>query len=124
MRSLLRLLRRYADAVEADLLRFYQVDLVDLYRPGPRLTWRRLGTLIRMLPADATVWRAAGVDHLSRSEHYLAGLWELWAEQSHPDRPGPPVDEGRQRTTQRGTPPDGDWSRKLLDHQKRYANAS
>lgn len=32
------------------------VDLRDLYRPGPVLTFRRLRVLVRALPFDAQVW--------------------------------------------------------------------
>lgn len=97
--------------------------LTDLYRPGGALTFRLLANLVRMLPPEAATWRATGVDHLSRTEHYLAGLWELWAEQAHPDRPGPRVDQTPKQTSRRGSPPGGDWSKKLLDHQKRYSTA-
>jgi len=37
--------------VEADLLRYFQVDLLDLWRG--RLSFRRLALLIRHLPADS-----------------------------------------------------------------------
>lgn len=109
--------------MEADLIVHCNgVRLTDLYRPGGALTFRLLGTLVRLLPPEAAVWRALGADHLSRSEHYMAGLWELWAEQSHPDRPGPPsAATVPKQESRRGTPPDGDWSRKLLAHKKRYA---
>jgi hypothetical protein len=112
--------------VEADLIMHYNgTRLTDLrlYRSGGALSFRLLGTLVRMLPPEAAVWRAIGADHLSRSEHYLAGLWELWAEQGHPDRPGPTADQAQTKrpASRRGKPPGGDWSKKLLDHQKRYA---
>lgn len=104
------------------------VRLVDLYRPGGALTWRLLGTLVRMLPPQAATWRAMGSDHLSRTDHYLAGLWELWAERHHPDRPGLPAHAAPSKTARtgrpRGTTPqagEGDMTSRLLAHRKRYA---
>ncbi|MEV7197194.1 hypothetical protein AB0N81_36110 [Streptomyces sp. NPDC093510] len=45
----------HAEALEADLLRFYGLDLLDWHRG--RLSSRRLATLIRHLPGDGAVAR-------------------------------------------------------------------
>jgi hypothetical protein len=47
------LLTAHGDAVEADLQRWYGVDVRDLYRGG--LTYRRLLVLVENLPADSAV---------------------------------------------------------------------
>lgn len=47
------LLEEYAEAVEADLLRYYAVDLGDLWRGG--LTYRRLGVLLDTLPPESAL---------------------------------------------------------------------
>ena len=46
-----RTLRDHRGALEADLLRYYRVDLLDLWRG--QLSWRRLIVLWRGLPGDA-----------------------------------------------------------------------
>lgn len=66
------------------MLRFYQVDLLDFYRGT--LSPRRLGVLVRQLPRESATVRAMGDVPLSRSEHFLADLWSLWAKQDHPVR--------------------------------------
>lgn len=48
---LLRLLDNNADDIEADLRRFYRVDLADRWRGG--LTLRQIWTYIRRIPADS-----------------------------------------------------------------------
>lgn len=59
MRGLLHLLRTDGPMVEADLHRWYHVDLVDLYRG--RLSLRKVGVLVRHLPAEAaTVEKITG----------------------------------------------------------------
>ncbi|MET8687704.1 hypothetical protein ABZV77_26175 [Streptomyces sp. NPDC004732] len=47
----------HAEALEADLLRFYGLDLLDWHRG--RLSSRRLAVLIRHLPRDGAVAREA-----------------------------------------------------------------
>jgi hypothetical protein len=58
--------------VEADLLRFYGVDLLDYHRG--RLTARRLRVLIRHLPRDAALVRAVRGEDVDwgLAEHLLA----------------------------------------------------
>ncbi|WP_327354620.1 hypothetical protein [Streptomyces sp. NBC_01304] len=50
-------MEEHAEALEADLLRHYGVDLLDWHRG--RLTSRRLAVLIRHLPRDGAVAREA-----------------------------------------------------------------
>lgn len=50
--GLAQLLSEHGGAVEADLA-FRGVDLRDLWRPGRRLTWRRLAVLLAGLPQDS-----------------------------------------------------------------------
>lgn len=52
------LLREYGEAIEADLLRHYGVNLLDLWRG--RLTPRRLMVLIKGLPPGSALHRARG----------------------------------------------------------------
>lgn len=77
------------------MLRYYQVDLLDLYRGG--LSPRRLGVLIRHLPADSALVREmhGGRPPWSQLEHLIADLWALTlrinsdktaAVQDHPTR--------------------------------------
>jgi hypothetical protein len=48
--------------VEADFHRYYHLDLVDLYRPGTALTWRKACALLARLPEDSKVreWERGG----------------------------------------------------------------
>jgi hypothetical protein len=59
--------------VEADLLRYYRVDLLDYYRGT--LSPRRLRVLIEHLPRDAALVRAlhGEVAEWGLTEHLLAG---------------------------------------------------
>jgi len=50
------LLNEFGGEIEADLLRFYRVDLLDYHRGS--LSLRRLGVLIKHLPADSALVRA------------------------------------------------------------------
>lgn len=71
-RSLLELVERHGEAVEADFQRFYRVPLADL--AAGRLSWRRFGVLVRHLPLDSStalaVNGAAGAWGIN--EHLLA----------------------------------------------------
>jgi hypothetical protein len=70
-----------AEALEADLLDVYGVDLLDLYRA--RLSYRRVCVLVAGLPPDARVWRAivpeAGWSRLemltAAMERRITALW-------------------------------------------------
>lgn len=76
----------HGDAIEADLHRFYHLDLLDFERGD--LSVRKLAVLVRQLPADSALSRAlnGGEPPMTRSEHFLADLWSLWAKQDHPVR--------------------------------------
>lgn len=52
IRSLRGFLAEHAEAVEADLLRYFREDLRDLWRGG--LSYRRLWVLLKHLPADSS----------------------------------------------------------------------
>lgn len=90
-------MHEHQEAVEADLLRYYQLDLLaDL--AGPRLSWRRLGVLIRQLPREAATTRAAAGEAAAwgDAEHLLASIvdvlnaanWQRSGKQNAP-RPKP-----------------------------------
>lgn len=68
-------MNRYSDAIEPDLLRFYNIDVcADL--GTPRLTWRRLVVLLNHLPRESAYVQAVGGDRLKwgDTEHLLAGV--------------------------------------------------
>lgn len=46
-------MNRYAETIEADFERYYQLDLLDHYRPGRRLSLRKIGVLISYLPPES-----------------------------------------------------------------------
>ncbi|MFI7249788.1 hypothetical protein [Micromonospora chalcea] len=88
--SLARLIRDHADAVEADLQRYYQIDLADLWRG--RLSLRRLATLLRYLPIDSATLGtyddpAAG---WTRTHYLLTDVFLALTGKPHPARPAPP----------------------------------
>ncbi|GAA4911247.1 hypothetical protein [Streptomonospora salina] len=122
MIRLRRLVRDYADAVEADLARYYPgTNLVDLWRPGTALTWRRLRNLVHWLPEDAVTWRVIGQRTLTLAESALVRLWELQAEKVSPDRPGDPYDPGgKQPATTTRKRLGGDVAAQLQAHRERY----
>lgn len=106
------LLREHSDAVEADLQRYYQIDLADLWRGG--LNVRRLSVLIQFLPSDSAV--AAAVTGMPREwnsvipwllEYVIQGL----TGEPYPGRPGAATtaDKRESRTAA------------LLDHKRRMA---
>ncbi|MBX6384660.1 MAG: hypothetical protein IRZ07_17120 [Microbispora sp.] len=101
--------------MEADLQRWYQVDLRELWRPGGGLSWRRLGVLLRWLPAEAATWQVLGRAWMTRTEHFLAGLWELWAERPHPDRLGPAHDPSKKASVATAS----QWHDRLLAQRER-----
>lgn len=87
MTALVALLRAHGDAVEADLLRFYRVDLGDLYRG--ELSLRRLSVLIKHLPSESATVRARSALPTGWDLHayLLADLFHAFAGQPHPARP-------------------------------------
>ena len=46
---------QFPTEIEADLHRYYNLDFVDLYRPGSSLTWRKLLVLLKNLPPESAV---------------------------------------------------------------------
>ncbi|TDC02597.1 hypothetical protein E1091_00355 [Micromonospora fluostatini] len=88
--SLARLIRRHADAVEADLQRYYRIDLADLWRG--RLTLRRLATLLRYLPAEAATLGTYGdpAAGWTRTHYLLTDVFHAVTGKPHPARPAPP----------------------------------
>ncbi|WP_242548115.1 hypothetical protein [Amycolatopsis sp. MtRt-6] len=74
-----------AEALETDFLRWFGVDLLDLYRN--RLTYRRVCTLVTHLPDDAAVWRTLSQDGawgrteilLAATERRITAIWALLA---------------------------------------------
>lgn len=72
------------------------MDLLDFYRGT--LSVRRLGVLVRHLPADAALVRALndGRPQWMTTDHLIADLWALWAKKDHPVRAEM---EAKKRTT-------------------------
>lgn len=71
-------MRTHAGPVEADLQRYYGLRLADLC--AGRLTWRRLGVLVRQLPLEsATVRSVRGAEPWGATEHLLATVAETLA---------------------------------------------
>jgi hypothetical protein len=106
----------HAEAIEADMLRYYRLDLArDL--GTERLTYRRLLVLIRQLPRDSAYWQEVGGERYrwGTAEHLLANIadallvhdWHYMTAHSK-RRPPPPTltrrpgvepDDGKDRTT-------------------------
>ncbi|WP_131814125.1 hypothetical protein [Mycolicibacterium fortuitum] len=72
--GLLRLLGEHGDAIEADLQRYYQLDLCDLYRGT--LSLRRIGVLVRQLPGESALVRSIYGPGYSPVD-LLADLWTV-----------------------------------------------
>lgn len=80
------LLREASDAVEADLQRFYGVDLADYWRGG--LSIRRLSVFLSNLPPDSAVHRRYSSTDGWQTEHFLlADLFHAFTGEAHPSRP-------------------------------------
>lgn len=62
------------------------MDLLDFYRGT--LSVRRLGVLVKQLPAESALSRALNDGELpwTNLEHRVTDLWALWAKQEHPVR--------------------------------------
>jgi hypothetical protein len=90
MRGLLRLLREHADAVEADLSRFHQIDYRDRWRfdeHGRRLTLRMIAVRVRHLPADSATAMALGGSGWTVGDFLAADQFRALAGQAHPADP-------------------------------------
>lgn len=95
MRGLLRLLREHADAVEADLSRFYHIDYRDRWRfddEGRRLlTLRMIAVRVKHLPRDSAVGRVLKIDPgWSVTDYLLADVYGVLRGRKHPARPAAP----------------------------------
>ncbi|MET9712414.1 hypothetical protein ACFW3Z_22610 [Nocardiopsis alba] len=71
--------------MEADLARYYRIDLGDLWRGG--LTLRRLAVLVRHLPPDAATMSELGGDGWTLSHYLQADLVHATTGQPHPADP-------------------------------------
>ena len=103
-----------ATCLDADLRRYYRVDLTDLWHPGTRLSPRRVLWLIEHLPEDSATVAAikGGPEHRSwtTTAHLLAtvadavqlGTWATIATHAR-KRPTPPTPLPRP-TTRRAEP--------------------
>ena len=121
-----RLLSEHGEALEADLHRYYQLDLLDLFRG--RLSWRKLAVLVRHLPLDsATVQAQLGFLPASRTEHLLYGLldasqlanWQRAAVNTKKSQ-RPPAPKRLQRPGERSTAPARPTVTDLRDFQQRH----
>jgi hypothetical protein len=87
--TLLALLREHGDAVEADLQRFYRVDLAEFYRG--ELSVRRLSVLVDHLPHEAatTAARLGTEPGWSLATVLTADVFHALTGKAHPARPAP-----------------------------------
>ncbi|MDY2669768.1 hypothetical protein [Schaalia hyovaginalis] len=108
--SLLTLLHRRWEAIEADLLRVYGVDLLDLFRG--RLTLRRLAVLVKGLPPGSQTGLLEGGPAALSNEASLIRdvgwriectiLGAMGAKQSQmPPRPEPPEPGWQERAAEK-----------------------
>lgn len=91
-------MEEHAEALEADLLRFYGVDLLDWHRGG--LTSRRLSVLVRHLPRESAFVREREgeaaewslTDHLLAAvvDHLAIGNWMFAAVNRDENEAAPP----------------------------------
>lgn len=80
-------LREHPAALEADLARFYGVDLSEFWRGGVSL--RRLASLVYFLPAGGAVWAAQnGVPYgWTLTDILVTDLFHALTGEAHPARP-------------------------------------
>lgn len=105
-----------SDVVEADLQRFYGVNLADYWRG--ELSIRRLSVLIHSLPNDSATATKAGQVEAGWDVHafLLADLYHAFTGEPHPSRPQPKSADGASRYKR---------LREALERQKaRVGNAS
>jgi hypothetical protein len=120
--SLLELVERHGEAVEADLQRFYRIRLADL--AAGRLSWRRFGVLVRHLPLDSATALAVNGDAAAWgiTEHLLAAAvdalnaanWQRAGDKKLP-RPKPIPRPGTDRRLS------VEMAERLRDFQRRHA---
>ncbi|MFE1308560.1 hypothetical protein [Streptomyces sp. NPDC058755] len=116
------LVEEHAEALEADLLRHYGVDLLDWHRG--RLTSRRVAVLVRHLPRDSALLRelhgeaaewtttdhllAAAVDQLAEA-NWMFAMVNRDEDSEPPEYPQPvPRPEGRTPAAEEEPAPDRD----------------
>lgn len=80
MTRLAWLLHNKPGQLEADLQRYYQIDLRDLWRGD--LTWRRICVLIRHLPAESDLGESWPITAL-----LLSDVLAAWTGKHHPNDP-------------------------------------
>ena len=119
MTGLVAVVNEHHAAVEADLLRFYGVDLLDLYRG--RLSMRRLSVLLRALPREAATVQALDPALTWGVAEYLAAntvdtlqalLWTYLAAHRGKGQTPPPRPE---RTPRPGDAPEVEERGKMSD---------
>ncbi|MGW5876709.1 hypothetical protein ACWFMI_09210 [Nocardiopsis terrae] len=71
--------------MEADLARYYRIELADLWRG--RLSLRRLAVLVRHLPPDSATAVAAGGDGWTLTHYLQADTVHATTGQPHPADP-------------------------------------
>lgn len=71
--------------MEADLARYYRIELADLWRG--RLTLRRLAVLLRHLPSDSAVAVAEGGDGWTLAHYLQADTVHATTGRPHPADP-------------------------------------
>lgn len=71
--------------MEADLDRFYQRDLRDLWRGS--LTLRQIAVRLRHLPADSAIRRALDIPDWSTTDYLLSDVVHALTGQPHPLHP-------------------------------------
>jgi hypothetical protein len=85
------LLREHTEAVEADLSRYYSLDLRDLWRfdsnGSRKLTYRMIQSRIRHLPFDAATTLALGGTGWGLEHHLAADIFHAFAGIPHPGLP-------------------------------------
>ncbi|WAB10127.1 hypothetical protein SEA_GRAVAILLIA_17 [Mycobacterium phage Gravaillia] len=88
--TLLRLLDNHGDDLEADLRRFYGVDMRGLFTGD--LTLRQLWMFVRRIPGDSALLTArnGGRPPWTRAEIIAARQWEAWVRKPYDGRPASP----------------------------------
>lgn len=107
--------------MEADLQRYYQIDLVDFWRGT--LSFRKLSVLVRKLPDEAQTTRKLTGNRrgFTLTDHLLADLWTLKAKSMNA-KSAP--DDHPWRTSLDDVKPADGKREKLLARQKLRANGS
>lgn len=114
IRGLAALLTEHGEAIEADLTEYYGVDLADVFRG--RLSWRRLGVLIRGLPVESRL--TATLPHVeaddddgpvarwTHAEYLMADLYDLLLAVNSSQEQPKPYPRPRRRVVHRRASPE------------------